>query len=93
MKRIMTIIAALIFCVAAFAQGIPQQLVNWSSHIEKAEAEDVYRVIFTGKIADGYHTYTLTDEFSATEFMDVKVTGGELAGGPYEISTPTEEVD
>ena len=93
MKRIMTIIAALIFCVAAFAQGIPQQLVTWSSHIEKAEAEDVYRVIFTGKIADGYHTYTLTDEFSATEFMDVKVTGGELAGGPYEISTPTEEVD
>ncbi|MBR5862645.1 MAG: thioredoxin family protein [Bacteroidales bacterium] len=89
----MTIIAALIFCVAAFAQGIPQQLVTWSSHIEKAEAEDVYRVIFTGKIADGYHTYTLTDEFSATEFMDVKVTGGELAGGPYEISTPTEEVD
>ena len=93
MKRIMTMLAALAFCVAAFAQGAPQQLVTWSSHIEKADAEDVYRVIFTGKIADGYHTYTLTDEFSATEFMDVEVTGGELVGGPYEISTPTEEVD
>ena len=89
----MTMLAALAFCVAAFAQGAPQQLVTWSSHIEKADAEDVYRVIFTGKIADGYHTYTLTDEFSATEFMDVEVTGGELVGGPYEISTPTEEVD
>ena len=93
MKRIMTMLATLVFCVAAFAQGAPQQLVTWSSHIEKADAEDVYRVIFTGKIADGYHTYTLTDEFSATEFMDVEVTGGELVGGPYEISTPTEELD
>ena len=93
MKKIMTLLAALALCVAAFAQGAPQQLVTWSSHIEKADAEDVYRVIFTGKIADGYHTYTLTDEFSATEFMDVEVTGGELVGGPYEISTPTEEVD
>ena len=86
-------LATLVFCVAAFAQGAPQQLVTWSSHIEKADAEDVYRVIFTGKIAEGYHTYTLTDEFSATEFMDVEVTGGELVGGPYEISTPTEELD
>ena len=86
-------LATLIFCVAAFAQGAPQQLVTWSSHIEKADAEDVYRVIFTGKIVEGYHTYTLTDEFSATEFMDVEVTGGELVGGPYEISTPIEEVD
>ena len=89
----MTMLAALALCVAAFAQGAPQQLVTWSSHIEKADAEDVYRVIFTGKIADGYHTYTLTDDFSATEFMDVEMTGGELVGGPYEISTPTEEVD
>ena len=89
----MTMLAALALCVAAFAQGAPQQLVTWSSHIEKTDAEDVYRVIFTGKIVEGYHTYTLTDEFSATEFMDVEVTGGELVGGPYEISTPIEEVD
>ena len=93
MKKIMTMIAALIFCVAALAQGGPEKLVTWSSHIEKADAENVYRVIFTGKIADGYHTYTLTDEFSATELMDAEVTGGELVGGPYELSTPTEEVD
>ena len=89
----MTMLAALLFCVAAFAQGTPDKLVTWSAHTEKAEAENVYRVIFTGKIADGYHTYTLTDEFSATEIMDAAVTGGQLVGGPYEISTPTEEVD
>ena len=82
-------LAALLMCAAAFAQG---QLVTWSSHGEKAEG-DIYKVIFTGKIADGYHTYTLADEFSATEIMDAVVEGGELEGSPYEISTPTEETD
>ena len=82
-------LAALLVCAAAFAQG---QLVTWSSHVEKAEG-DVYKVVFTGKIAAGYHTYTLTDEFSATEIMDAAVNGGELVGTPYELSTPTEETD
>ena len=89
MKRIMTMMAALIVSVVSFAQT---QLVTWSSHVEKVDG-DVCRVIFTGKIAAGYHTYTLTDEFSATEFMDAAVTGGELVGAPYEISKPTEELD
>ena len=89
MKRIMTMLAAMLVCAAAFAQG---QLVRWSSHVEKADG-DIYRVIFTGKVADGYHTYTLTDEFSATQFMDAAVEGGELSGEPYEISTPVEEKD
>lgn len=89
MKRITTMLAALLLCAAAFAQG---QLVTWTSQVEKADG-DVYKVIFTGKIAEGYHTYTLTDEFSATEIMDAAVEGGELAGAPYELSTPTEETD
>ena len=93
MKRILTFMAALLVSVASFAQPGDRQLVSWSSHIETTEDADVYRVIFTGKIAEGYHTYTLTDEFSATEIMDMKVTGGELVGKPYEISTPKEEVD
>ncbi len=89
MKKILTLLAAVLFSVAAFAQG---QLVTWSHHVEMAD-DNTYRVIFTGKIAEGYHTYTLTDEFSATEIMDPAVDGGELVGGPYEISTPTEETD
>ena len=93
MKRLMTFIAAALVSVATFAQLTPSQLVKWSSHVEKSDTEDVFRVIFTGKIAEGYHTYSLTDEFSATEFMDIVVEGGELAGDPYEISTPKEEVD
>ena len=89
MKKFMTMLAALLVSAAAFAQG---QLVTWSSHVEKGEG-DVYKVIFTGKVAEGYHTYTLTDEFSATEIMDAAVEGGELVGGPYEVSTPIEETD
>ena len=85
----MTMLAALLIGAAAFAQG---QLVTWSSHVEKVDG-DTYKVIFTGKVAEGYHTYTLADEFSATEIMEAAVAGGELAGQPYELSTPTEELD
>ena len=92
MKRIITMLAAVAICAAAFAQNLTSQLVTWSSHVEKTEG-DVYKVVFTGKIAEGYHTYTLTDEFSATTFMDVEITGGKLLGGPYELSTPVEETD
>ena len=90
MKRILSIIAVALVSLTAFAQG--KELITWSTHCELQEGNE-YRVIFTGKIADGYHTYTLTDEFSATEFMDMEVKGGELVGEPYEISTPTEELD
>ena len=89
MKKLLTLIAASLIGLAAFAQ---QQLVTWSSHVEKT-ADDTYRVVFTGKVAPGYHTYTLTDEFSATELMDVTVEGGELDGAPYELGTPVEELD
>ena len=89
MKKIMTMLAALLMGAVAFAQG---QLVTWSSHVENVDG-DTYKVVFTGKVADGYHTYTLADEFSATEIMDAAVTGGELSGNPYELSTPTEELD
>ena len=92
MKRILTVLAAVLVSIAAFAQLTPSQLVTWTPSVENIDG-DVYRVVFTGKVAQGYHTYTLTDEFSATEFMDVTVEGGELLGNPYELSTPTEELD
>ena len=92
MKRFLTMLAAVLFSVAAFAQLTPSQLVTWTPNVENIDG-DLYRVVFTGKVAQGYHTYTLTDEFSATEIMDAAVEGGELVGTPYELSTPTEELD
>ena len=85
-------LAALLIGVAAFAQLTPSQLVTWKPSVENVDG-NTYRVVFTGKVAEGYHTYTLTDEFSATEIMDAAVEGGELVGNPYELSTPTEELD
>ena len=92
MKKFITLLTAVLIGLSAFAQITPSQLVTWSSEVEHVDG-DTYKVIFTGKVAAGYHTYTLTDEFSATEFMDVTVEGGELAGEPYEVGTPVEEVD
>ena len=89
MRKFITVLAASLLSLAAFAQG---QLVTWSSHVEKGEG-DLYTVVFTGKVASGYHTYTLTDEFSATEILDLAVQGGELVGEPYETGTPVEETD
>lgn len=84
----------MLICTMSAAQLIPgnDQIIKWSSSVEHVEG-DIYKVIFTGKIAEGYHTYTLTDEFSATEIMDPTVDGGELSGTPYEIGTPVEEKD
>ena len=92
MKKILILIAVAFFNAAAFAQD-DAQLITWSSFVEKLDEDNLYRVVFEGEIDQGYHTYTLTDEFSATEFMDVAVTGGELVGDPYELGTPKEETD
>ncbi|MBR5836251.1 MAG: thioredoxin family protein [Bacteroidales bacterium] len=89
MRKFITVLAASLLSLAAFAQG---QLVTWSSQVDKGEG-DLYTVVFTGKVASGYHTYTLTDEFSATEILDLAVQGGELVGEPYEVGTPIEETD
>ena len=92
MKRIITLLTAVLIGLSAFAQMTPSQLVTWSSEVEHVDGNN-YKVIFTGKIASGYHTYTMTDEFSATEFMDVVIEGGNLAGEPFEVGTPIEEED
>ena len=92
MKRIITLLTAVLIGLSAFAQLTPSQLVTWTSEVENVDG-DIYKVVFTGKVASGYHTYTLTDEFSATEILDAAVEGGELSGTPYELGTPVEEVD
>lgn len=85
--------AALVMSAAAFAQSASKQLTQWSTHLETTEHPDTYKVVFTGKIEDGYHTYTITDEFSATEFIELEASGCELVGTPYELSVPKDVVD
>ena len=93
MKKFIIAFTTALICAASSAQPLYTQLVAWSAHVESTTEADTYRIVFTGKIADGYHTYTLTDEFSATAFSDMAIEGGQFVGEPYELSTPTEEVD
>ena len=93
MKRILLILATLLTSVAVFAQLAPKELVSWTTATEALDEADMYRIVFTGKIAEGYHTYTLTDEFSATQIMDPVAIDCEIVGEPYELSTPKEEID
>ena len=91
MKRMIAILAATLISVAAFAQ-IGDLAISWSEKVENI-GEGLYRVTFTGKIAPGYHTYTLADEFSATEIRDLEITGGELTDASYEVNSPEIETD
>lgn len=76
MKKIIIGLASLLAGIALFAQD---QLVNWTYEVEHNGA-DSYTVVFTGKVARGYHTYTLTDEYSATEILDAALSKGEFSG-------------
>ena len=102
MKKFLLAIFAFIFAFTACdnsqkkaAADEQKEPIVWNTHIEKAEGDNEYRVIFTGKIKSGYHTYTLTDKYSATSFMENEtyINGGELVGEPYEINKPVEELD
>ena len=80
MKKFIIAFTTALICAASFAQPLYTQLVAWSAHVESTTEADTYRIVFTGKIADGYHTYTLTDEFSATAFSDMAIEGGQFVG-------------
>lgn len=86
MKRFVLFLAAFFCAAAAFAQT---KAVNWTYAVEKGE-DGSYTVVFTGKIAVGYHCYSLKDEYSPTEILDAEVKGGELRGVPYEKGRLTE---
>ena len=86
------ILAALLMGAVSYAQPGLAEKINWkSSVVEKGDG--VYQVLFTGRIAAGYYTYTLDDQYSATSINDLSITGGELVGVPYEVNEPKVEAD
>lgn len=90
--RNIMILAALLMGAVSYAQPGLAEKINWkSSVVEKGDG--VYQVLFTGRIAAGYYTYTLDDQYSATSINDLSVTGGELVGVPYEVNEPKVEAD
>ncbi|MGN1212045.1 MAG: protein-disulfide reductase DsbD family protein, partial [Candidatus Cryptobacteroides sp.] len=91
-KLLLTAFAVLFCNFVAAGQNADGSIVNWKTRVESKEG-NVLQVVFEGKIAKGFHTYTLTDEMSATEMLDPVFTGCEKSGELYEISIPVEETD
>lgn len=91
MKRTLLIaIATLITGVACFAQGLaPEKTITWSSQSEDMGG-GTYRIVLTGKIVDGWHTYDLGNEFSPTTVEFNQSDAYEIVKGPYEISVSKE---
>ena len=81
------ILAALLTGAVSFAQPGLGDDISWKTKVND-KGEGLFQVEFTGRIAPGGHTYSLTDKSAATRFTDVEITGGELVGAPYEIGEP-----
>lgn len=84
MKKLISLLAAALLCAASFAQ---EASIRWSAEVENIEGRD-YRIVFTGKISDGLHTYSSQDEFSPTTIEFTSLEGCSLKGGVYDIDTP-----
>ena len=81
------VLAALLTGAVSFAQPGLGDDISWKTKVND-KGEGLFQVEFTGRIAPGGHTYSLTDKSAATRFTDVEITGGELVGAPYEIGEP-----
>lgn len=82
MKQRFIIIAVLLtaFALAARAQLFPDT-IEWSFRTEDA-GKGVTEVVFSGIVADGWHTYGLDDEFSPTRVDFDASDGVTLLGQP-----------
>lgn len=68
-----------------------EQTIKWKSSVKKV-GENQFRLTFSGKIKDGWHTYSLSDEFSATEItFENDNNFFSLNGKPVEISKFRDE--
>ena len=85
-------VAALCAAVAVYGQGFGQQPLNtvtWT--VTAGQTDDgTQRIVFTGKIADGWHTYDLKSELYPTAVEFDEAQGYSLVGEMYEISKSTD---
>lgn len=86
------LLAALLMSAVSFAQPGESEAINWKTSV-KEKTDGIFQVLFTGEIPSGHYTYTIDDEYSATEINDLSVTGGELVGELYEVGMPKTEED
>lgn len=98
MKRLFELILA--FAAVALPLSMTAQMpaidentvtVEWSASAEQIDG-DLYRLTISGEIAEGWHTYTLTNMFSPTEVTFAEAEGYALVGEMKETA-PTRDYD
>ena len=84
--------AALLLPGRLSAQGGPPSSdhISWSSSVSGTE-DGVYEVHLFGKLAEGMHSYSLTDEYSATQVELAAGGGAKILGGPQLLSPVQKE--
>ncbi|MGM9740887.1 MAG: hypothetical protein ACI3ZP_09825 [Candidatus Cryptobacteroides sp.] len=83
----------LLFAVSVFASVLcsaQAQIVDWSYKVTRT-GEGTAKIIFTGRIQEGYHTYSITAGNSRTEILEVKTKGCSLSGALKEEGDFVEE--
>lgn len=83
------LILALAACLLAVICSAQVSNIDWTWSVVKT-SEDACTVQFSGKIAPGFHTYSIKDELSPTEFLDPVLKDAEFAGPLRELGTPSE---
>lgn len=93
MKSIKSILvlAVLTAGISLFGQGfsMPENTVSWKVSSEQVN-DSLYRLVFNGSIADGWHTYGLESDLYPTAIEFGEASGYTLSGKPYETSEATD---
>ena len=84
-----SILVALLPC-AIFAQGpSANEYIHWTSSVASTE-DGLSEIHLVGKLASGMHTYSLTDEDSATQ-VEVNTDGGAIVVSGPEVLSPIQK--
>lgn len=88
--KLVLVLAALAAGTLLYGQGfqMPETTVNWKVSAEHVR-DSLYKVTFTGKIAEGWHTYGLESDLYPTGVEFNESTAYSLSGKLHEVSQAT----
>ena len=85
----MMLCAVFVYSISSVAGNI-----HWTVSKEQISAETgIWRLTFTGKIDEGFHSYPLSDEFSGPAIEFSELSGCSLEGGLKDLSAAVKEGD
>ncbi len=92
LRKTATAIFAALISLSVFGQGMsvaPEKTIDWSVTTENT-GSDTYRLVFTGKIVDGWHVYDLKNEYNPTGVEFTSLESVSLKESLYEISESSD---